>query len=180
MSSLLQSVLENLREDQVSTMSSQLNADKDSTKKAIATALPALIGALSRHGSDQDGAASLLSILDRNADGSVLDDLSGFLGGKQYQEPKHSEEILREVLGDKQTRVQRNVGKSSGLNPDAVSQLLKMLAPIVMASLLRHKESGNLDKESTARSDAARKRPIREAARRIAGQDLGSRCRRRL
>jgi hypothetical protein len=44
-------------------------------------AVPAIMAGLTRNSSSSDGAAGLLGALDRDHDGSVLDDVMGYLGG---------------------------------------------------------------------------------------------------
>ena len=63
------------------TLSRELGTDEAATQNALAAALPALLGALSRSGTSPEGAQSLLGALDRDHDGSILDDLLGALGG---------------------------------------------------------------------------------------------------
>ncbi|NND71286.1 MAG: DUF937 domain-containing protein [Rhodothermales bacterium] len=62
-------------------ISGQIGADNDATQKAMAAALPALIGGLARNATkSEDGAVALANALDRDHDGGLLDNLSGLLG----------------------------------------------------------------------------------------------------
>ncbi len=58
-----------------------LGTDRSTTEKAVGAALPALIGGLAKNAmSSPDGAASLASALDRDHDGSLLDNIGPLLG----------------------------------------------------------------------------------------------------
>lgn len=65
-------------------ISGQIGADKGTTEKAVAAALPALIAGLARNANkSQDGAAALANALERDHDGGLLENLSGILGAAQ-------------------------------------------------------------------------------------------------
>jgi len=65
----------------VSQLASALGIDERKAASALQVALPALVAALHRNASSADGLSSLTGALDRNHDGSVLDDVAGFLSG---------------------------------------------------------------------------------------------------
>lgn len=125
---------EALNNDTISQISQQLGADEGATSNAIQAALPMLLGGLANNSASESGAASLLGALDRNHDGSVLDDLGGFLGA--YQEGPGAG-ILGHVFGGGQGAVEQSVSQASGLDISKVGSLLMMLAPIVMGALGR-------------------------------------------
>ncbi|GIW26555.1 DUF937 domain-containing protein [Meiothermus sp.] len=121
-----------LNENTIRQMAGQLGASDSQVQSAIGMALPALLQGLQRSASDPQGAQSLAHALDRDHDGSILDDLMGFLGHAQ-QGPGAG--ILRHVLGDRRAVVQQGIGQAAGINPGQVGSLLEMLAPIVMGAL---------------------------------------------
>ena len=53
--------------------------------------------------------------------------------------------ILGHVFGQRQQRVEGNLGRATGLNPQTMASLLAMLAPIVMAYLGRQQRQKQLD-----------------------------------
>ncbi len=124
-------------------ISQQLGIDEGTANSAIGGAIPVLMGALARNASSGDGAGSLASALDRDHDGSILDDLGGFLGGGGAESAGAG--ILKHVLGGKQGQVEQGVGAASGLDPAKAGALLKMLAPIVMGALGKTQRSQGLD-----------------------------------
>ena len=122
----------------------QLGADPRTTSQAVSAALPMLLGALARNSSQPGGAEALASALARDHDGSVLDDVGGFLGGGAATSSGAG--ILGHLFGERQTAVEQAVGRSSGLDGQATSQLMAMLAPVVMGALSRSaQQRGGLD-----------------------------------
>jgi hypothetical protein len=85
-----------------SEISRELGADEGATGNAIQAALPMLMAALHRNSSDPRGADALHQALARDHDGSLLDNLSGFLGNAQSGSGPG---ILRNVLGRTRSRV---------------------------------------------------------------------------
>jgi len=114
-------------------MAQQLGIDEGTASSAIGGAIPVLMGALARNAASGQGAGALASALDRDHDGSILDDLGGFLGGGGAESA--GARILKHVLGGKQPAVEQGIGAASGLDLAKAGALLKMLAPIVMGAL---------------------------------------------
>lgn len=131
-----------LNSNTVSQMSQTLGTDHNTTQNAIQASLPILLGALANNSSTPDGASSLLGALDRDHDGSVLDDVGGFLGNYGAG---NGEGILGHIFGSRVTVVQEGLSQSSGLDTGRIAQLLVMLAPIVMGALGRAKQQGAID-----------------------------------
>src|SRR5262245_61869107 len=131
----LMGILDNaLNSDTVRQISRQLGIDEGATIGAIQTALPMLLGGLANNSASQSGASSLLAALDRDHDGSVLDDLEGYLG--DYLSGR-GEGILSHIFGGQEGAVERGGSQASGLDLSKVGPLLLMLAPIVMGALGR-------------------------------------------
>ena len=142
------------------TLSRELGIDEAATKNALAAALPALMGALSRTGTTPDGAQSLLAALDRDHDGSILDDLLGTLGGAQSGS---GEGILGHLLGARRGAVESQIGRQSGLDPASVGKILAAVAPLVMGALGRARSQGNWDADGLAQELGAERTRADEA-----------------
>ena len=145
MSSLLEMLTEKLGGENLSMISQQIGADENKTRDALGAALPMIIGAISRKGATEEGAAGIHGAIERDHDGSILDNLSGFLGNKQYEEPRSGAGILGHILGGRQERVNEGVSQASGVSRDSAGTLMKMLAPMVMGALSKQKQSRGLD-----------------------------------
>ncbi len=130
--------------DTVRTLSKQIGADEGATAKAISGALPMLISALAKNAGSSGGAEALSGALSRDHDGSVLDNVAGFLG-QGNQASSMGEGILKHVLGGRRGNVEQGLSKVSGLDAGSVGKLLPMLAPLVMGALGKQQRSGGMD-----------------------------------
>lgn len=142
MSDMLEMLAQTLGGDTLGKISSQIGADEDSTAKAVSAALPIFLGAMDRNTDQPGGAGSLLNALNRDHDGSILDDIGGLLGGAQSGP---GEAILGHVLGGKQKSVEAGLSQMSGLDSSSISKLLPILAPIVMGMLGRAQRQQGFD-----------------------------------
>ena len=142
MSDMLEMLAQTLGGNTLGQISSQIGADQESTAKAVSAALPILLGAMDRNTDQPGGAESLLNALDRDHDGSILSDIGGLLGGAQSG-PGNA--ILGHILGGKQKSVEAGLSQMSGLNSRSISELLPLLAPIVMGMLGRAQRQQGLD-----------------------------------
>jgi len=138
-----------LNSDTIKQISQRLEADEGATGNAIQAALPMLLGGLANNSASQSGASSLLGALDRDHDGSILDDLGGFLD--DYLSGRGAG-ILSHIFGAQEGAVERGVSHASGLDLSKVGPLLLMLAPIVMGALGRARRdqgigAGDLSRE---------------------------------
>jgi len=136
-----------LNSDTVSQISQQLGTDEGTTSNAIQAALPMLLGGLANNSANAEGASSLLSALDQNHDGSILDDVGGFLGNFSSGPGAG---ILGHIFGGSQGAIEQGVSQASGLHASKVGPLLMMLAPIVMGALGRARRDGAVSEDNLA------------------------------
>src|SRR5262245_33460759 len=78
----------------------RVGADSQTTSQAIQAALPMILSGLTRNAAQPGGATSLHAALERDHDGSVLDNLSGFFQGSVSGRAANGAGILEHVLGD--------------------------------------------------------------------------------
>jgi hypothetical protein len=162
MAGLLDMLTGQLAGGNLKKISGQLGADENTTMNAIGTALPMLLGALSRNASNEDGARALSNALDKDHDGSILNNLTGFLD-KPEEGP--GDGILRHVLGARRPAVEAGLSKSTGLDAGSVGKLLMTLAPVVLGMLGQKKRQQGMDASGLAgllsneRQDIERRAP---------------------
>ena len=142
--SLLDLISQQLDSGAIAKLSQQIGADEAATSKALSGALPMMVSALAKNTQSSGGANALLGALDRDHDGSVLDDVMGFLG-QGGQSASLGEGILRHMLGGRQAPAQDAIGRMSGLDAGQVGQLLSLLAPLVLGALGKQKQQKGLD-----------------------------------
>jgi hypothetical protein len=122
-------------------VAAKLGIPPEQASAAVSAGAPAILAGLARNAQEPEGAAALSSALDKDHDGSVLEDPSYF---DSYQE-KEGAAILGHVFGGQTGAVQSRVSALGGLDSAQGGQLLQMLAPLIMGYLGRQKSSGGLD-----------------------------------
>ena len=145
MNALTEMLTQQLAGGALSQISSKIGADEGTTAKAIALAVPLLTAALARNSSTPAGAEALNQAIARDHDGSVLDNLMGFLGNS---ESGNGAGILGHVLGGQRSNVENGLAQSTGLDPSSAGQLLETVAPLVMGALGKTQQQQGLDASS--------------------------------
>jgi hypothetical protein len=140
---LMQILMQQLSGDGIKQISQNIGADEGTTNNAIGTALPVLISALAKNTSQQGGAENLHRALQNDHDGSILDDVSGYLSGSNAS--PNGEAILSHVLGNRQDHVTNALSQQTGLDKGSIFQLLTTLAPMVMGALGKTQAQGGFD-----------------------------------
>ncbi len=149
MANLIELLQSQMTDQVLDTLTSKIGAtDRTQTKAAADGIFSTLATALSKNVQKPGGADGLIGALDRDHDGSIMDDLAGILGGqKQPQNTSmlNGAGILKHVLGGNQSNVIDMVAKMSGLNQNSSGSLLTMLAPMVLGALGKQKRQSGLD-----------------------------------
>ena len=167
--SLIDDLLGQLQGAPAGQIAQQLGTDPNTAQDAIAAALPMIVGALGRNAQQPGGATDLFSALQRDHGagaggmdlGSMLGGLLGggnagglgglggllgsVLGGAPASRQLDAGGILGHIFGGAQPRAESGLGQATGLNSGQAGQLLKILAPIVMAFLARQVSARNMD-----------------------------------
>ena len=130
----------------IGSAASQLGINESQAQTAVSAAVPFLLSALNKNA--QNGGADGISAALDNHNGGILDNLSGFLGQGGNQQDGLG--ILGHVLGNSQQNVESAISKESGLNMGQVTQILALVAPIVMGYLGKQKQSEGLDSNGIA------------------------------
>lgn len=118
---------------------------------AAKSIITTLIQGMANNSSSNEGAGSLLSALDRHHDGSILDNLSGFLNmsNTSSQAPGlNASGILGHILGFKQQNVAQGISQVFKLDMGTILKLMGILAPVVMGLLGKAKSNQQLKTEN--------------------------------
>lgn len=149
--SLVDDLYSQLQGAPLQQIAGQLGTDPGQASAAIGAALPMLLGALGRNAQQPQGAADLFGALQRDhaggADlGGLLGSLMGGLGGGEPAARQvDGGGILGHIFGNAQGRAESGLGQATGLGAGQAGQLLKILAPIVMAFLAKRAQGGGMD-----------------------------------
>lgn len=143
---LLQSQLSGTMIDQLSKQAGISDPQKTST--AANGIMNVLLGALAQNAAKPEGANALAKALDRDHDGSMLDNIMDMIGGQAQpanQKAADGAGILGHILGNRKEGAIETVSKVSGLNGNQIGSLMTSLAPMIMAALGKAKKEDNLD-----------------------------------
>ncbi len=142
MDTLAQTLLQQLAGGGLSQIGQQIGANDQTTQSALSAAVPLLVSALARNASQPDGANALHKALSNDHDGSILDDIPGYLADPQAA---NGAGILKHVLGGQQATVTKGLAQGTGLDAGQIGQLLQIAAPLVMGALGQKQQQKSLD-----------------------------------
>lgn len=140
--SLVDQLLQQMGPNGLKALSQQLGLNEDQTNNAIEQTLPMLMGAMARQTATEKGTNNFMQILDRNHDGSIMDDLIGFLGSSDN---KNGPNILDAILGGKRGQVENTAGHMAGLDAGTIGKLFENLAPVLIGMLQGQRGSRGLN-----------------------------------
>lgn len=138
----LEALLGLLQGQDIGNLASQVGGNEGETKNGVMAALPAMLAALGKNAGTEKGAEELNNALEKKHDGSILDNLSGYLSNPDL---KDGAGILNHLFGNQTSNVANAVSQSSGLDTNGSMKMLQMLAPILMGILGQQKKQNNLD-----------------------------------
>ena len=138
----LEALLGLLQGQDIGNLASQVGGNEGEAKKGVMAALPAMLAALGKNAGTEKGAEELNNALEKKHDGSILDNLSGYLSNPDL---KDGAGILNHLFGNQTSNVANAVSQSSGLDTNGSMKMLQMLAPILMGILGQQKKQNNLD-----------------------------------
>lgn len=118
----------------------QAGTSEKDTASVVSAAAPILMGMLQKNASSPSGADSLMNALGKH-DGSILNNLSGFLGAGDTSDGLG---ILGHVLGGNQNTVENAISKETGVSAASVTKIIALLAPIVLGYLGQQSRDKNV------------------------------------
>ncbi|MBK8505723.1 MAG: DUF937 domain-containing protein [Saprospiraceae bacterium] len=151
-------------------MSSYLGESTESTRSAIGTILPSILGGLVQKGHSTEGAASILEFFGASKiDGSILDELDGlFAGGQATTETiEKGSGILEFILGNSNGHLDTIVDlvtQRSGIGRGSSNTLIKMIAPLLTGILGKKVKEMALDTDGLQKLLNEQKESIEAAA----------------
>ena len=138
----LEALLGLLQGQDLGQLAEQVGGNEGQVKNGVMAALPAMLTALSKNTGTEKGAQELNNALETKHDGSILNNLSGYLSNPDL---KDGAGILNHLFGSQTSNVANAVSQSSGLDLNGSMKMLQMLAPVLMGMLGQQKKQNNLD-----------------------------------
>lgn len=144
---MFQMLMSQLQNGGITEIAEKLGVSTTQAEKAVNGALPSLMTELankSKSAKDNNDDNSFLSLLDKNNDGSVADDILALVakGGPNSGDVSG---LVSNILGGKSDKVVNELSKTSGINPAQAGGLLSMIAPLIMKTLSKTKAEDGLD-----------------------------------
>ena len=132
--------------DQIGNIAGVNNPEQ--AESAVGSIFSSILGGIQKNVSTPEGAESLNKALERDHDGSILDNLSGLLGGVFKPENANTTNgvgILGHVFGNNQGNVAQAVSQQTGIDTGKIMNMMVMIAPLVMGMLGKAKQTTGMD-----------------------------------
>ncbi|RPE81335.1 DUF937 domain-containing protein [Vulcaniibacterium tengchongense] len=137
--SLTEELFAQLQGQPLAEIGGRLGLPPEQAAGAVSAALPLLLGALGRNAGQPQGAEALFGALQRDHAGADLGSVLGTVLGGGGQ----GGQILGHIFGAREQTAAQGLGAATGLGGDRAGDLMKMLAPIVLAFLAKRMFGGN-------------------------------------
>lgn len=105
----------------------------------LAVAIPLVISYLRNKSQDAKEAEALNNALDKDHDGSILNDTSQ-LEARQNE----GGSILSHIFGSEKNNVENQLSQNTGISIDKIGPILAMLAPVIMGYIGKEKQQNNV------------------------------------
>ena len=142
MNAITQMIMQQLSGGASRTIAQRLGVSESTANTAVQVAVPLLLAALARNASAPQGAESLHQAINEDHDGSILDNLTGYLGNPQSA---NGAGILSHVFGGQRPAIENNLAQATGMDQGSAGSLLETLAPVVMGAVGQAQQQNGLD-----------------------------------
>jgi hypothetical protein len=142
MNALTQIITQQLAGGASSAIAQRIGISEANANTAVQVAVPLLLAALSRNAAQPQGAESLHQAINKDHDGSIFDNLSGYLTNPQTA---NGAGILSHVFGGQKPAIESNLAQATGMDQSSAGSLLETVAPLVMGALGRTQQQEGLD-----------------------------------
>jgi len=142
MNALTQIITQQLAGGASRTIAQRLGVSEATANTAVQVGVPLILAALARNANQPQGAQSLHDAINKDHDGSIFDNLMGYVSNPQTA---NGAGILDHVFGNQQPAIQNNLAQATGMDQNSAGGLLETLAPLVMGAVGRTQQQEGLD-----------------------------------
>src|SRR5262245_1557294 len=125
-----------------STLAQRFGISETKANTAVQIAVPLLLAALARNAAQPQGAQSLHTAINNDHDGSIFNNLTGYLNNPQSA---NGTGILGHVFGGQQSTIENSLAQATGMDQGSAGGLLATLAPLVMGAVGQTQQQNGLD-----------------------------------
>ena len=118
----------------------KFGVNKNQIIALLAVAAPLVISYLRKKSQDANEAEALNNALDRDHDGSILNDVSQVEARQQ-----EGGSILDHIFGGQKAQVENSLSENTGISMDKIGPILSMLAPVIMGYIGREKQANGVN-----------------------------------
>jgi hypothetical protein len=126
----------------VRTIAQKFGVSESQANAAVQIGVPLILTALARNASQPQGAESLHQAINSDHDGSIFNNLMGYLGNPQSA---NGAGILGHVFGPQQPTIENNLAQATGMDQSSAGGLLATIAPMVMGAVGQTQQQNGLD-----------------------------------
>ncbi len=134
-------------------LASTLGADSTTTNSALASAIPMLLGSVTKRAASPSSASALFDLV-KGDDGSILDNFTDLFNSESATPPGGESAgnlLVDGLLGGARTHATHGLAERSGMSLGQITKLLPMIAPMVIGFLGKRQATRGLDKAGLAR-----------------------------
>ncbi|HZN01612.1 MAG TPA: DUF937 domain-containing protein [Pyrinomonadaceae bacterium] len=142
MNALTQIITQQLAGGASRAIAQRLGVSEATANTAVQVGVPLILAALARNANQPQGAQSLHDAINKDHDGSIFDNLMGYVSNPQTA---NGAGILGHVFGNQQPTIQNNLAQATGMDQNSAGGLLETLAPLVMGAVGRTQQQEGLD-----------------------------------
>ncbi len=115
----------------IGSITQQTGVSPEQAGSVISNSLPEILGKLQQNNANGDSGL-LGALLGGKHDGSILDNLSGYLNGGDHSD---GGKILGHVFGEDKSGLESSLSEKTGVDSSIISKILPILMPIIMGYL---------------------------------------------
>jgi hypothetical protein len=142
MNALTQIITQQLSGNASRAIAQRLGISEATANTAVQVAVPLILAGLARNANQPQGAQSLHQAINDDHDGSIFDNLTGYVSNPQSV---NGAGILAHVFGPQKPAVENNLAQATGLDQSSAGGLMETLAPLVMGAVGRTQQQQGLD-----------------------------------
>lgn len=142
MNAITQMITQQVAGGAVRAMAQRIGVSETTANAAVQMAVPLILAALARNASQPTGAQDLHQAIEKDHNGSIFENLTGYLGNP---ESANGSGILGHVFGNQQPAVASNLSQATGLDQNSAASVLAMVAPLVMGAVGQQQQQNGLD-----------------------------------
>lgn len=142
MNALTQIITQQLSGDASRTIAQRFGISETTANRAVQIGVPLILAALARNANEPQGAQSLHQAINEDHDGSIFDNLLGYVSNPQTA---NGAGILGHVFGGQKPTIENNLAQATGIDQSSAGGLLETLAPLVMGAVGQAQQQEQLD-----------------------------------